>query len=425
MSTGTGSGEETFVIVGGGLAAGTAAGTFREEGFTGRVVVVGAEPHLPYERPPLSKGYLSGDATLEDAFVHPVSFYTTRDIELWLGTPATSVDLDGHSVTVAGERIRYDRLLLATGSSARRLPAADRSGAPVAYLRTVEDADRIRTALQPGRRVVVVGGGWIGLEVAAAARTAGCDVVVVEPLEQPLLRVLGPTVGAAFAALHRRHGVELRTSSNVVELTTRPGPHAADPHPHLSARRSAVVHLDDGTAVEADLLVVGIGAVPNVDLAEAAGLKVDNGVVADEQLCTSNPDVFVAGDIANAYHPRLGGPVRVEHWDNARGQGAAAARNMLGAREPYDRLPYFFTDQYDLGMEYVGHVSSDGYDDLVVRGDLTGAFTAFWAHEGRVMAAMQANDWDATDPMRAIVTAGHVDLRALRDPNVPLSEVAG
>jgi 3-phenylpropionate/trans-cinnamate dioxygenase ferredoxin reductase component len=408
---------ETVVIVGAGLAGAAAAGTLRDEGYQGRVVVVGAEPHLPYERPPLSKEYLAGKKTLEDAFVHPVEFYDTRQIELRLGTPATGLDLDAHTVTVGHEPLRYDRLLLATGSSARRLPPADRSGATVAYLRNIEDAERIKAGLRPERRVTVIGGGWIGLEVAAAARTAGCDVVVVEPLAEPLLRVLGPEVARIFAALHRRHGVELKTSTNVVDIRSRPTSGS------VTDGVPAVVHLDDGTATVTDLLVVGIGAVPNTDLAEVAGLKVEDGVVADEHLRSSHPDVFVAGDIAAAMHPRLGHRIRVEHWDNAKEQGATAARNLLGAEAAYDRLPYFFTDQYDLGMEYVGHVGPEGYDEVVLRGDPAGVFTAFWVADGRVAAAMHVNDWDATPALRTVVGADHVDLAALRDPEVPLDRV--
>jgi NADPH-dependent 2,4-dienoyl-CoA reductase/sulfur reductase-like enzyme len=408
----------TFVIVGGGLAGATAAGTLREEGFSGRLVLVGAEPHLPYERPPLSKELLAGTKTFEDAFVHPVEFYDTRDIELRLGAAATGLDLSAHTVTVGNETIGYDKLLLATGSSARRLPPADRSGATVAYLRTIEDAERIKAGLRAGRRVTVIGGGWIGLEVAAAARTAGCDVVVVEPLAEPLLRVLGPEVARIFAALHRRHGVELKTSTNVTDIRSRPATGTeADGVP-------ATVHLDDGTATVTDLLVVGIGAAPDTGLAEAAGLEVDDGVLADEHLRTSDPDVFVAGDIARAAHPTLGRRVRVEHWDNALKQGATAARNMLGAGEPYDRLPYFFTDQYDLGMEYVGHVGPEGYDDVVLRGDVAGrVFTAFWLSGGKVVAGMHANDWDAIEQVRRIVSADSIDLQALRDDTVALADI--
>ena len=409
----------THVIVGGGLAAAHAAAAMRAAGFTGRVVLIGAEPHPPYERPPMSKGYLAGTATFEGAFVHPAAWYDTHDIELMLGVPVTALDLDAHRVTVDNQPISYDRLLLATGSTARRLAAADHGVAAVAYLRTVEDADWIKGALRSGRRVAIVGGGWIGLEVAAAARTAGCDVVVIEPLAEPLIRVLGPTIGGVFASLHRSHGVELRTNTNVTEIRNRPGVGSvADGIP-------GVVQLHDGTSVEADLIVVGIGATPNTDLAEAAGLKIEDGVLTDEHLRTSHPDVFAAGDVANALHPNVGRHLRVEHWDNAIAQGGTAARNMLGAEEVYDRMPYFFSDQYDLGMEYIGHVGQGGHDELVLRGDPTsGAFTAFWVKDDRVVAAMHANDWDATTPMRAIVAAGTVELPALRDPRVPLDHLA-
>ncbi|WP_225753544.1 NAD(P)/FAD-dependent oxidoreductase [Actinotalea sp. Marseille-Q4924] len=405
--------HRTFVIVGGGLAAATAAATLREEGFDGRLVLLAAERHLPYERPPLSKGYLAGEATLADATVHPADFYETHGVELRLGTPATALDVDAHTVTAGDETITYDRLLLATGSSARRLPLADDSGAPVAYLRTIDDAERIAAALRERARLVVVGGGWIGLEVAAAARAAGCDVVVVEPLEEPLLRVLGPQVGHAFAQLHRRHGVDVRTGTSVEDITTAGAPGVA------------LVRLGDGTTVEADLVLVGIGAVPSTTLAEKAGLKVDDGVMVDEHLRSSHPDVVVAGDIARAHHPLLGQHVRVEHWDTALGQGAAAARTMLGTGEPYERLPYFFTDQYELGMEYVGYVDRDGFDELVVRGDLDGVYLAFWVRQGRVLAAMHTGDWDAMDDLRAVVRAGAVDLDRLRDPQVPLGDVLG
>ena len=401
---------DTFVIVGGGLAAARAAEALRYSGFEGHVVLIGQEHHLPYERPPLSKGYLKGDQELVSAFVHSPEWYDEQDIDLRLGTRVADVDVDGHTVSLAGQDLGYDRLLLATGASARHLPTADESGAPVTYLRTIEDSDRIKASLLPGRRVAVIGGGWIGLEVAAAARTAGCEVVVVEALELPLVRVLGPVVAQAFRSLHESHGVEVRTNVSVSSVE--------------SGTASAVVHLDDGNSLEADLLVVGIGVTPNDRLAEAAGLKTDNGIVVDECLRASHPDVFAAGDVANAYHPRLGRHVRVEHWDNAIEQGRTAARNMLGAEQPYERLPYFFTDQYELGMEYVGSVGPEGYDEVVLRGDVPGGvFTAFWLKGGSVLAGMQANDWDATDAIRRIVSAEHVNLSALRDPATPLDRL--
>jgi 3-phenylpropionate/trans-cinnamate dioxygenase ferredoxin reductase component len=403
-------GTGSFVIVGGGLAAAKAAEGLRDNGFEGRLVVAGDEHHLPYERPPLSKGYLMGAEELESAFVKPPEWYDEHEVDLRLGARVTSLDLSSRTVTTGGERLRFDKLLLATGSSPRRLPIVDAIGAPVAYLRTIEDSDRIKDALKPWRHLLVVGGGWIGLEVAAAARSAGAEVVVVESLERPLLRVLGPEVAEVFATLHESHGVDLRTSTSVASVERRD--------------ERGVVHLDDGTRVEADLVVVGVGVSPNTGLAEAAELEIEDGVVVDAQLRTGHPDVFAAGDVANAYHPLLGRHLRVEHWDNAIGQGLTVARNMLGAGEPYERLPYFFTDQYDLGMEYVGSVGPEGYDEVVLRGDVPGrVFTAFWVREGRVVAGMHVNDWDAIEPVRAVVAAVNVDLERLRDPEVPLTEL--
>jgi 3-phenylpropionate/trans-cinnamate dioxygenase ferredoxin reductase subunit len=400
----------TFVIVGGGLAAGKAVEGLRDGGFDGRVVVVGDEHRLPYERPPLSKGYLMGHDKLESAFVHPPEWYDEQDVDLRLGTPVTAIDLAARAVTVGDRQIAYDRLLVATGSTCRRLPLADNSGAEVAYLRTIEDSERIKAQLSPGRRVAIIGGGWIGLEVAAAARTAGCDVVVVEALDRPLVRVLGPEVADVFMALHQSHGVQFRTNAKVSSVEAAAG--------------LTVVRLGDGSSVPAHLLVVGVGVTPNSAVAEAAGLTTSNGIVVDEHLRSSHPDVFAAGDVANAYHPRLGRHLRVEHWDNAIQQGRTAARNMLGFGEAYERLPYFFTDQYDLGMEYIGNVGPDGYDEVVLRGDVPGrAFTAFWLKDGSVVAGMHANDWDAIDPVRRIVAAGRVDLTALRDASVPLGQL--
>jgi 3-phenylpropionate/trans-cinnamate dioxygenase ferredoxin reductase subunit len=260
------------------------------------------------------------------------------------------------------------------------MPLAEQHGAPITYLRTMEDSVRIKAALRPGSRIVVIGGGWIGLEVAAAARTVGADATVVESLELPLLRVLGPEVAEIFAGLHRDHGVDLRFSAEV-SAVERTGD-------------QAVVRLADGSAIEADLVVVGVGVVPNTAIAEAAGLATDNGILVDEYLRTSDPDVYAAGDVANVQHPVLGQRVRVEHWDNAIGQGTVAGQNLAGKAVAYERLPYFFTDQYDLGMEYVGYVPRSGYDSVVLRGDTTDSrvFTAFWLSDGTVLAGMQAND---------------------------------
>jgi len=281
---------------------------------------------------------------------------------------------------------------------------------PVAYLRTMDDSRRLKESLEATQRIAILGGGWIGLEVAAAARSAGCEVVVLEALDLPLVRVLGPEVAEVFAGLHREHEVDLRTGVSVAGVESEAG-------------RVALV-LADGSRVAADLLVVAVGVSPVVDLAQGAGLLTDNGILVDSKLRTAHPDVYAAGDVANAQHPLLGRRLRVEHWDNAIGQGTSAAQSMLGPGEPYDRLPYFFTDQYDLGMEYVGSVGPDGYDEVILRGDVPGrVFTAFWLKEGRVLAGMHANDWDAIEPVRAIVGAGTLDLGRLRDPAVPVAEV--
>jgi 3-phenylpropionate/trans-cinnamate dioxygenase ferredoxin reductase subunit len=413
MSTGT-----TIAIVGGGLAAAKAVETLRDGGHEGRLVVVGAEAHAPYERPPLSKGYLLGNDELDSAEVHPPQWYADRGVELWLGTRATALDPDGHLLTAERGTLEYSQLLIATGAVPRHLALADESGVPVVHLRSMDDSRRLRARLEAHDRVVIVGGGWIGLEVASAARNAGCEVTVLEAADLPLVRVLGPEVARVFDGLHRDHGVDLRTGVQVAAVRSEGG--------------GVAVGLGDGSTVTGDLLVVGVGVTPDVALAEAAGLDTDNGVLVDEHLRTSHPDVLAAGDVANAYHPLLHRRLRVEHWDNAIEQGRAAARTMLGGTEPYDRLPYFFTDQYDVGIEYVGNVGPEGYDEVVLRGDVAGrVFTAFWVQGGRVVAGMHVNDWDAIDPVRRIVeagatgTAGAVDLDRLRDERVPLDEVVG
>ncbi len=386
----------TFAIVGASLAGARAAETLRAEGFDGRIVLFGAESHLPYERPPLSKGYLQG--TAEAPFVHPADWYAEQDVDLRLGTRVTALDPAAHEVeTAEGDRLRYTKLLLTTGSNVRRL-------ADAVTLRTLDDSDRLRAALRPGARVVIVGAGWIGLEVAAAARIAEAEVTVLEQAPAPLLAALGPEMAAVFARLHVEHGVDLRCGVNV------------------RAVRSDAVLLDDGT-VPADLVVAGIGVTPDVDLARAAGLKVDNGVLVDEHLQTSAPDVLAAGDVANAYHPFLGRHLRVEHWANALNQPVVAAKTMLGQDAAYDRLPYFFTDQYDLGMEYTGLAEGE----LVVRGDLDAReFVAFWLRDGRLTAAMNVNVWTGVpEAAQQLIRAGNrLDAAALADPAVPLADLA-
>ncbi len=403
--------SEPIVIVGGGLTAAKAVEQLREEGYDGDLVVYAAEQHLPYERPPLSKGYLLGDDERDVVFVHDATWYAEHGVDVRLGQRVDALDPGAHTVTAGGTAQAYSRLLLATGSQPRRLAMADESGAPVAYLRTIEDTERLKAAFTDGARIAVLGAGWIGLEAAAAARKAGAEVTVLESLDLPLLRVLGPEVATSFADLHREHGVDLRLGVQVGGIS----------------QDGAGVRIDAaGDPVEADLLLVGIGAVPDTSLAEAAGLSVDNGVRVDAALRTSAPDVFAAGDVANHDHPVLGHRIRVEHWDNAIEQGKVVARVMLGQDTTYDRQPYFFTDQYDLGMEYVGHVDPATADEVVIRGDTQGerVFTALWVKDGVVAAGMHANDWDAGDLVRAVVGT-RPDLDRLRDTHVPLVDLAG
>ncbi|KGN40582.1 NAD(P)/FAD-dependent oxidoreductase [Knoellia aerolata] len=363
------------VVVGAGLAGANVVEELRERGHEGEIVLIGAEPHLPYERPPLSKDVLLGKKETGDATVHDADWYSEHDIEVHTGTEVTSIDRERHLVVTSAGEQPYDVLVLATGCEPRRLALADGSGRPVRYLRTVEDSAAVKQALTDGANVAIIGAGWIGLEVAAAARLAGAQVTVHEMAALPLVGVLGPEVAERFAQLHRSHGVDLRLGVTVTA--------------------------DD--LAEADVVVVGVGVLPRTALAEAAGLDVDNGVLVDAHLRSSDPDILAVGDIANHLHPVLGRRLRVEHWDTAIKQGKAAAATILGADEPYTRLPYFYTDQYDLGMEYWGSVGPDGYDRVRTTGDFSGAFRAWWIRDDVVVAAMQANDWDAADEMRASV----------------------
>jgi 3-phenylpropionate/trans-cinnamate dioxygenase ferredoxin reductase component len=408
------SGNSAYVIAGGGLAGAKAAETLRAEGFDGPVVLIGEETERPYERPPLSKDYLQGKAERETIFVHPQAWYADNQVELRLGSPVTGIDRAAHEVTLAdGSRIGYAKLLLATGSSPRRLtvPGADAAG--VLYLRRVGDSDQIKAAFQTASRVAVIGAGWIGLEATAAARAAGAEVTVLEAAELPLLRVLGREVAQVFADLHRQHGVDLRFGVQVEEISVTGG-------------RASGVRLADGSQVEADVVIVGVGITPNSQLAEAAGLEAGNGIVVDAALKSSDPDIFAAGDVASAYHPLLGRHIRVEHWANALNQPQAAARAMLGQDVAYDRVPYFYTDQYDLGMEYAGYVEPGGYDQVVFRGEVDKReFVAFWLSGGRVLAGMNVNVWDVNDAIQDLVRGGRpVDPARLADTDVPLDQVA-
>jgi 3-phenylpropionate/trans-cinnamate dioxygenase ferredoxin reductase subunit len=349
---------------------------------------------------------------LDAALVHPEDWYAEHAVDLHTSTPVTAIDPEARTVTANGETTPYSALVLATGSRARHLPLADDAGAEVHYLRQWDDAERLRAALTDGSRLAIIGGGWIGLEVASAARKHGVEVTILEMAPQPLHAVLGDEVASLFADLHRAHGVDLRTGVTIGAIRR-----AAD----------GGVEIDvDGDTVTVDRLVVGVGAVPDVSLAEAAGITVENGVRTDSRLRTSAADVYAAGDVANADHPVLGRPLRVEHWDTAIQHGKVVAAHIRGRDTAHDPVAYLFTDHVDRGLEYVGHPGPAGVDRVVVRGttggDDGGQLTAWWLRDGTVVAGMHANDWDAIGDVRRIVGT-RVDADVLRDESRELKDL--
>ncbi|MFF3844294.1 NAD(P)/FAD-dependent oxidoreductase [Streptomyces sp. NPDC002328] len=416
--------DQTFVIVGGGLAGAKAAETLRAEGFTGRVILICDERDHPYERPPLSKGYLLGKEPRESVFVHEPAWYAQNDVELHLGQTVDAIDRTAKTVRFGddGTLVHYDKLLLATGAEPRRLdiPGTDLAG--VHHLRRLAHAERLKGVLAAlGRdngHIVIAGAGWIGLEIAAAAREYGAEVTVVEPEPTPLHSVLGPELGNVFAELHRERGVRFRFGVRLTEIVGQDGM-------VLAART------DDGEEHPAHDVLAAIGAAPRTSLAEAAGLRLADradggGVAVDASLRTSDPDIYAAGDVASFPLGLFDTTLRVEHWANALNSGPVAARAMLGKDVAYDRVPYFFTDQYDLGMEYSGWAPPGTYDEVVIRGDAgKREFIAFWLREGRVLAGMNVNVWDVTEAIQKVIRAGvSVDAEALADPHVPLESLA-
>ncbi|KAB1146283.1 NAD(P)/FAD-dependent oxidoreductase [Streptomyces luteolifulvus] len=415
--------DQTFVIVGGGLAGAKAAETLRAEGFTGRVILICDERDHPYERPPLSKGYLLGKEERDSVFVHEPAWYARNDIELHLGQTVDAVDRTAKTVRFGedGTLVHYDKLLLATGAEPRRLdiPGTDLAG--VHHLRRLAHAERLKGVLTAlGRdngHLVIAGAGWIGLEVAAAAREYGAEVTVVHRGQTPLHSVLGPELGQLFTDLHKEHGVRFHFGARLTEITGQDGM-------VLAART------DDGEEHPAHAVLAAIGAAPRTSLAEAAGLEIADralggGIVVDERLRTSDPAIYAAGDIVSFPHALFGTRLRVEHWANALNGGPAAARAMLGQEVTYDRLPYFFTDQYDLGMEYSGWAPPGSYDAVVIRGDAgKREFIAFWVKDRRVLAGMNVNVWDVTEPIQRLIRSkARVNTEALADPHIPLDSL--
>lgn len=401
-----------MLIIGGGLAGGTAAEALRDEGFDGDITVVAAEAHPPYQRPPLSKGYLAGGEGLDAVILHPAEWYEERGIRLITGVAVTSLEPAAHVVELEdGERLMYDAVLLATGATPRMIPLPGHDLPGVTTLRRLDDSDELRAQLgEGGKRLVVIGAGWIGMEVAATARGFGNEVAILERDAVPLAMALGAEMGEVFRALHLEHGVDLRTSVGVDRIVG-------------DGRAEGVVV--DGETLPADLVLVGVGASPNTALAEEAGLDILNGVLTDEALRTSAADVYAAGDVANAYHPVLQQHLRSEHWANALNAGKVVAKSMLGKAASFDDIPYFYTDQYDLGMELSGYAPLMTDAEIVVRGDLDAReFIAFWTDDGRIVAGMNVNVWDVNDKVQDLIRSGaRIDPDRLRDSDVPLEDL--
>ncbi|MGH2865857.1 MAG: NAD(P)/FAD-dependent oxidoreductase [Solirubrobacteraceae bacterium] len=404
--------KRTFIIVGASLTGAKAAETLREEGFGGRVVLLGVEPERPYERPPLSKEYLRGESPREQAYVHEEGFYAQHEIELQTDTAVTAIDPGRSRLTLAGGReLAYDRLLLATGAEPRQLPIAGAELDGICYLRTLAECDALRERLARGGHVVVVGAGWIGSEFAASARQQGLQVTMIDPVALPNERIFGAEIGGFYRDVHARHGIELLLGEGVASFE--------------GDRTLARVRTSGGRVIDCDFAVVGVGAAPRVQLAEDAGLDVEDGILVNEKLQSSAPNVFAAGDVARAWHPFYGQRIRVEHWSNALNQGPAAARAMLGEPVSYERIPYFFSDQYEVGMEYSGYAPE--WDQVVFRGDREGGeFIAFWRLDGRVVAGMNVNVWDVNEQIQALIRSRRpVDAAELADSGTGLWSLAG
>lgn len=401
---------ETYVVIGGGVGGGTAALALRAEGFTGRVVVVCDEDRPPYSKPPLSKGVLRGQESPDRTALRPQDWYEKKDIELITGVAAERIDRGTKTVHLEdGRELPYDKVLIATGGSARRLPGTD--GIPgVLSLRTVEDSLAIGEKLKPGARVVVVGGGFIGAEVAASAVQMGCDVTVLEGLELPLQRMMPQILGQLYMRMHREQGVDFRTSVAITDFE-----HGPD---------GIVANAADGGRYPADVVVVGIGMVPNDDIGAQAGLEVSNGIVVDGQCRTSDPDIFAIGDVANMPHPLIGERRRVEHWQNAQHQAKVAAKNMCGGHEEFREVPWVWSDQYDVTIQITG--VPEPLDKVYLRGDVEAwDFSAVFVRDGILRGCVAYNRTDDVRAVRRIITDGlTVSLEHLTDPNLDLTELA-
>jgi len=401
--------KRQFVLIGGGQTSASAARTLRRQGFDGSIIIVGDEPHAPYQRPALSKEYLQGRSSIDEIWAAAPEWYSQNDVQLEIGARVARVDRSTLDVVLEDDRkLRADAVLIATGGARRRLPNAE--GESILYLRTLEDAQRIREYARPGRHIIIVGGGFIGSEIAASARTLGADVTMLEGLQAPLERVLGSMLGAVLGEIHREQGVVVRCGVMVDSIAQTPG-------------GGVRVETRDGARIEGDIAVVGIGIAPNVDVAKATEITVGNGIRVDEFCRTTALNIYAAGDVANHYHPLYDRRMRVEHFDNATRQGAAAALNMLGERVRYDDAHWFWSDQYDHSLQYAGH--AERWDDLVVRGSLEARdFVAFFLLEGRLAGAFGLNRGGEVMIAKELL-AGRlsVDGNKLRDEDFDLSSL--
>jgi NADPH-dependent 2,4-dienoyl-CoA reductase/sulfur reductase-like enzyme len=409
-----------IVITGAGLAGATAAKTLRAEGFTGSITLIGAEPHHPYLRPPLSKEYLLGKEGEEALPVVPDSWYKENDVDLRLGVAVTHIDPDGHSIsTEDGTRLQFDSLLLANGAQPRAIPLPGSELDGVTTFRTLDDSRRLRDRLsEGGRNVVMIGSGWIGMELAAAARTYGNQVTLIGLEDIPLAAAIGLELGTFFRDLHEANGVGFRLGASAAEIREESG-------------KATGVATDSGEFLPADTVVIAVGVVPDVALAKAAGLNLDNGILTDASLRTSAPDIYAAGDVANALHPFTGQHHRSEHWANALNGGKVAAKAMLGQDVVFDTIPYFYTDQFDVSMEYSGFPTL-AQEEPVLRGSLESKeFIAFWQQDGRVVAGMSVNWPAAVKPkpsaqkvIKALISSRTpVAAETLADAAVPLDQL--
>ena len=401
----------SYVIVGAGIAGNAAAETLRKQGFEGKVHLVGAEPHRPYDRPPLSKEFLSGSKEQDKLFFKPEDFYAEHSIQLHLGTEATALDPTSKTLTLAdGASLRFDKLLLATGSRVRTLPIPGSELEGIHYLRTIDDSQAIAQSMNSASRVVIVGAGFIGSEVAAVCKTAGLEVTVLEIQPQPMAHILGEEMGAIYANLHTSRGIDLRLQEGISGIR--------------GSSRAEQVITDQGNAIDCDFVVIGVGIAPDTTLAKSAGLEVDRGILVDEHCQTSHPDIYAAGDVANWFHPGLGHRLRVEHWDNALNQGAAAAKSMLGAPEPYSPTLYFWSDQYDLNIQYLGHATE--WDEIAIRGNPgEEKFTAFYLKDGSVHGALVVNNFRDIRPTRTLIgQKTPITAASLSDDSTNLKQLA-